>query len=85
MFSGTGVGRGLTSRHRAPALLETYTFVLLAKFFPTDPTMQGVSLLLISRLCQITVVKIQNGILLSHKNEKIMPFAVAWMELEILI
>ena len=30
----------LTSRHRAPALLEMYTFILLAKFFPTEPEMQ---------------------------------------------
>lgn len=40
---GGGPGRGcgvLTSRHRAPALLEMYTFVLLAKFFPTEPKMQ---------------------------------------------
>lgn len=31
---------GLTSRHRAPALLETYTLILLAKFFPTEPEAQ---------------------------------------------
>lgn len=35
-----GGGGELTSRHRAPALLEMYTFVLLAKFFPTEPKMQ---------------------------------------------
>ena len=28
---------------------------------------------------------IHNGILLSHKNNKIMPFAATWMELEMLI
>jgi len=28
---------------------------------------------------------IYNGILLSHKNNKIMPFAATWMELETLI
>ena len=31
------------------------------------------------------VVYIHNGILLSHKKYKIMPFAVTWMELETLI
>lgn len=37
---GRGLGEGLTSRHLAPALLEMYTFVLLAKFFPTEPKTQ---------------------------------------------
>lgn len=51
---GPGVGGGeLTSRHRAPALLEMYTFVLLAKFFPTEPKTQEESLLFISRRGQI--------------------------------
>ena len=31
------------------------------------------------------VVHIYNGILLSHKKEKIMPFAATWMDLEIVI
>ena len=31
------------------------------------------------------MVYIHNGILLSHKKNKIMPFAAAWMELETLI
>ena len=31
------------------------------------------------------MVYIHNGILLSHKNNKIMPFAATWMELETLI
>ena len=31
------------------------------------------------------VVYIHNGILLSHKKPKIMPFAATWMELETLI
>ena len=31
------------------------------------------------------MVYIHNGILLSHKTEKIMPFAATWMELETLI
>ena len=30
------------------------------------------------------VVGIHNGILLSHKKAKIMPFAATWMQLEIL-
>ena len=31
------------------------------------------------------MVCLYNGILLSHKNDKIMPFAATWMELEILL
>ena len=31
------------------------------------------------------VVPIHNGILLSHKESKIMPFAATWMDLEIII
>jgi len=31
------------------------------------------------------VVHIHNGILLSHKKDKIVPFAATWMEVEILI
>ena len=31
------------------------------------------------------MVHIYNGILLSHKKDKIMPFATTWMELKILI
>ena len=31
------------------------------------------------------VVHMYNGILLSHKNQKILPFAVMWMDLEIIM
>ena len=31
------------------------------------------------------MVHIYNGILLSHKKDKLMPFAATWMEIEILI
>ena len=34
---------------------------------------------------QDDVVHIHNGILLSHKKNKIMPFTATWMELETLI
>lgn len=50
---GGGLGAELTSRHRAPALLEMYTLVLLAKFFPTEPKTQEECWMLISGLCQI--------------------------------
>ena len=33
----------------------------------------------------VYVIHIHNGILLSHKKDKIMPFATTWMELESLI
>ena len=33
----------------------------------------------------ITMVYTYNGILLSHKKEWIIPFAAAWMDLEIII
>ena len=31
------------------------------------------------------VVYIYNGIVLSHENNEIMPFAITWMDLEIII
>ena len=31
------------------------------------------------------MVHIYNGILFSHKKEKLMPFAAAWIELEIVV
>jgi len=37
------------------------------------------------RLDSEEVIYIHNGILLSHKKDDIMPFAVTWMELENLI
>ena len=52
--------RELTSRHRAPALLEIYTFVLLARFFPTEPKMQEEQLFLRSRIHQFITWPNQN-------------------------
>ena len=39
----------------------------------------------ISRGMGKAVVHIYNGILLSHKKSKVMPFAAMWMDVEIVI
>lgn len=40
-FSSSVSDFALTSLHRAPALLDTYTLGLLARFLPTDPAIRG--------------------------------------------
>ena len=39
----------------------------------------------INRMDKDNVVHIYNGILLSHKNSAIMPFAATWMDTEMII
>ena len=59
--------------------------MFIAALFTIAKTWKQPKCPLIDEWIKTDVVYTHNGILLSHKKNKIMPFAVTWMELEILI
>ena len=64
---------------------DTCTPVFIEALFTIAKTWKPPKCPLTDEWIEKTIDKVYSGILLSHKKNKIMPFAATWMDLEILI
>ena len=61
------------------------TPVFIAALFTIAKTWKPPKCPLTDEWIEKTIDKVYSGILLSHKKNKIMPFAATWMDLEIIV